>query len=47
MGGRVKWNFTKFLIGRNGKPLRRFAPITPPQKMEAAILAALETDAKP
>ncbi|WP_312053843.1 glutathione peroxidase [Pantoea brenneri] len=47
LGGRIKWNFTKFLIGRNGKPLRRFAPITTPQKMEAAILAALETDAKP
>jgi len=40
-GGRIKWNFTKFLIGRDGQPLRRFAPITPPAKMEAAILAAL------
>lgn len=42
MGGRIKWNFTKFLIGRDGKPLKRFAPITTPEKMEAAILAALE-----
>ena len=42
LGGRVKWNFTKFLIGRDGKPLKRFAPFTTPQKMEAAILAALE-----
>lgn len=42
LGGRIKWNFTKFLIGRDGKPLRRFAPITPPEKMETAILAALE-----
>ncbi|WP_337010552.1 glutathione peroxidase [Pantoea sp. AS142] len=41
LGGRIKWNFTKFLIGRDGKPLRRFAPMTPPEKMEAAILAAL------
>jgi len=40
-GGRIKWNFTKFLIGRDGQPLRRFAPIIPPAKMEAAILAAL------
>lgn len=42
LGGRIKWNFTKFLIGRDGKPLRRFAPIPPPKKMEAAILAALK-----
>ncbi|WP_318363014.1 glutathione peroxidase [Enterobacter sp.] len=41
-GKRIKWNFTKFLIGRDGKPLKRFAPITTPQKMEAAIVAALE-----
>jgi glutathione peroxidase len=42
LGGRIKWNFTKFLIGRDGKPLKRFAPISPPQKMEAAIRTALE-----
>lgn len=42
LGGRIKWNFTKFLIGRDGKPLKRFAPFTTPQKMEAAILAVLE-----
>ena len=41
-GKRIKWNFTKFLIGRDGKPLKRFAPITTPQKMEAAIVAALK-----
>lgn len=41
LGGRIKWNFTKFLIGRDGKPLRRFAPYTTPEKMEASIIAAL------
>lgn len=41
-GGRIKWNFTKFLIGRDGKPLKRFAPLTTPEKMESAIRAALE-----
>lgn len=41
-GKRIKWNFTKFLIGRDGKPLKRFAPFTTPQKMEAAIVAALK-----
>lgn len=40
-GRRVKWNFTKFLIGRDGTPLRRYAPITPPEKLEADIRAAL------
>ncbi|EOL8876334.1 glutathione peroxidase [Enterobacter mori] len=43
LGGRIKWNFTKFLIGRNGEPLKRIAPMTKPEKMEAAILAALES----
>jgi glutathione peroxidase len=42
LGGRIMWNFTKFLIGRNGQPLKRFAPISTPEKMEATILAALE-----
>lgn len=41
LGGRIKWNFTKFLIGRDGKPLKRFAPITAPEKMEDAIRDAL------
>lgn len=45
LGGRIKWNFTKFLIGRDGKPLKRFAPIATPEKMEAAIRAALESQA--
>lgn len=34
LGGRIKWNFTKFLVGRDGKPLKRFAPMTTPEKME-------------
>ena len=42
LGGRIKWNFTKFLIGRDGTPLTRFAPFTTPEKMETAILAALK-----
>ncbi|ETT03609.1 glutathione peroxidase [Providencia alcalifaciens] len=42
LGGRGKWNFTKFLIGRDGKPLKRFAPFTTPEKMEVAIVAALK-----
>ncbi|ALL17564.1 glutathione peroxidase [Enterobacter asburiae] len=41
LGGRIKWNFTKFLIGRDGKPLKRFAPVTTPEKMERVIVEAL------
>ena len=41
LGGRIKWNFTKFLIGRDGTPLTRFAPFTTLEKMEASIVAAL------
>ena len=32
-GSRVKWNFTKFLIDANGMPVKRFAPITKPEKI--------------
>jgi glutathione peroxidase len=38
---RIKWNFTKFLIGRDGKVVRRFAPTDKPRKLEAAIEALL------
>ena len=41
LGKRIKWNFTKFLIGRDGEPIKRFAPNTTPEKIEAAVLAAL------
>lgn len=41
LGGRIAWNFTKFLLGRDGEPLKRFAPVTRPEKMDAAIRAAL------
>ena len=40
-GPRIRWNFTKFLIGRDGKALRRFAPFTLPEKIEPFIRAAL------
>ena len=36
-GSRIKWNFTKFLIGPDGKPVKRFAPITKPEKIEPYI----------
>jgi len=33
-GGRIQWNFTKFLIKANGIPMKRFAPITKPEKID-------------
>ncbi len=37
----IKWNFTKFLIGRDGEPVARFAPQTKPDELEAPIKALL------
>ncbi|MEY1660783.1 glutathione peroxidase [Isoalcanivorax beigongshangi] len=39
---RIKWNFTKFLIGRDGKVLHRYAPIKTPDSLVADIEAALK-----
>ncbi len=36
-GSSIKWNFTKFVIDKNGKPVKRFAPTTKPEKMEKFI----------
>jgi glutathione peroxidase len=37
----IKWNFTKFLVGKDGKVIKRFAPNDTPESMKAAIEAAL------
>lgn len=37
----IKWNFTKFLVGRDGKVVKRFATATKPEKLEADIQALL------
>lgn len=36
-GSRIKWNFTKFLIDRSGQPVKRFSPVTKPEKIERYI----------
>ena len=38
---KIKWNFTKFLIGRDGTVLARFAPTDTPAKLDAYIAKAL------
>ena len=37
----IKWNFTKFLIGRDGVPVARYAPQTKPEELEAPITKLL------
>ncbi|MCL4747633.1 MAG: glutathione peroxidase [Burkholderiaceae bacterium] len=38
---KLKWNFTKFLVGRDGKTVKRFAPQDAPQSLAADVEAAL------
>jgi glutathione peroxidase len=40
-GRRIKWNFTKFLLDKNGKPVKRFAPVTKPADIEPYIKSLL------
>ena len=41
LGGRIKWNFTKFLVGRDGQVLQRYAPNTEPASLADDVRAAL------
>ncbi len=41
LGNRIKWNFTKFLISRDGETVERFGPKTEPEKLVEAIEAQL------
>ena len=40
-GGDIQWNFTKFLIGKDGEPLKRYAPADKPESLEADLEVAL------
>ncbi|MBO7660365.1 MAG: glutathione peroxidase [Bacteroidaceae bacterium] len=37
LGSKIKWNFTKFLISKNGNVIKRYAPLTTPAKLEKDI----------
>lgn len=37
MGSKIKWNFTKFLVDKNGNVTDRFSPTTTPEKLEKKI----------
>lgn len=37
LGDGIKWNFTKFLVDKNGQPVERFAPTTAPSSIASKI----------
>ena len=41
LGSKIKWNFTKFLVDRDGNVVDRFAPTVTPEKIEASIVKLL------
>ena len=41
LGGAIKWNFTKFLVGRDGQVIDRFAPQTKPEDLKDDVAKAL------
>lgn len=34
LGSRIKWNFTKFLVDKEGNVIQRYSPTTPPLAIE-------------
>ena len=45
LGGRIKWNFTKFLVGRDGRVIERYSPQSEPESLGDAVRAALAAPA--
>ncbi|CAF2176634.1 hypothetical protein BRARA_G01994 [Brassica rapa] len=44
LGSRIKWNFTKFLVGKDGQVIDRYGPTVPPLSIEKDIKKALGDD---
>jgi glutathione peroxidase len=44
---RIKWNFEKFLIGRDGKVVQRWASMTKPESLESDIVHEIEKKTPP
>ena len=42
LGKRIKWNFTKFLVDKDGNIVKRYAPTTKPEKIEKKIAELLK-----
>lgn len=41
LSGEIKWNFTKFLVDKEGNVVKRYAPTTSPKNIESDIIALL------
>ena len=41
LGSKIKWNFTKFLVNKEGEVIERYAPTTTPDKIEKDIKAVI------
>jgi hypothetical protein len=41
-GSRIKWNFTKFLVGKDGKVIARYATLTTPLSIEVSLSLSLD-----
>jgi len=41
LGKKIKWNFTKFLVDKDGKPHKRYAPTKTPEQIEPDIIKLL------
>lgn len=46
IGGRISWNFTKFLVSPQGQVLRRYAPPVPPSRIERRVREELGADGR-
>ena len=42
LGNSIKWNFTKFLVSKEGVPFKRYSPTTKPTEIEGDIIDLLE-----
>lgn len=41
LGNKIKWNFTKFLVDKEGNPVKRYAPTTKPEKIDQYLAKIL------
>jgi len=46
LGTSIKWNFTKFLTDRNGKPVKRYSPTARPESFENDVVQELDRTMK-
>lgn len=41
LSSKIKWNFTKFLVDRDGKVVKRYSPTVAPSKIEKDLISLL------